>query len=162
MRTMTEASSVLPSARWMTRRAFWRGCSPSAMPGRSNVSVPVSLSVPASAPSSNWQGKTPIITRFERWMRSKLFATTAFTPRSAVPFAAQSRELPVPYSEPVKTISGVLRFWYSSAASWMEVRVPSGCSTVTPPSTPGTMRFLMRTLAKVPRTITSWFPRRAP
>jgi len=44
-------------------------------------------------------------------MRSKLFATTACTPRSAVPFAAQSRELPVPYSEPAKTIRGVPRFW---------------------------------------------------
>src|SRR5437868_8945926 len=34
--------------------------------------------------------------------------------------------------------------------------------TVTPPSTPGTSRFLMRTFANVPRTITSWLPRRAP
>ena len=33
---------------------------------------------------------------------------------------------------------------------------------VTPPSTPGTIRFRMRTLANVPRTMTSWLPRRAP
>jgi len=32
----------------------------------------------------------------------------------------------------------------------------------TPPSTPGTMRFLMRTLAKVPRVITRSLPRREP
>src|SRR2546429_151993 len=34
--------------------------------------------------------------------------------------------------------------------------------TVTPPSTPGTSRFLRRMFAKVPRIITSWLPRRAP
>jgi hypothetical protein len=46
-------------------------------------------------------------TRFERWMRSKLWATTAFTPSRLVPLAAQSREEPVPYSWPATTISGV-------------------------------------------------------
>ncbi len=40
-------------------------------------------------------------------MRSKLLAITARTPSSAVPFAAQSRELPVPYSSPAITISGM-------------------------------------------------------
>ena len=45
-------------------------------------------------------------TRFERWMRSKLCAMTARTPRSFVPFAAQSRDEPVPYSRPAKTTSG--------------------------------------------------------
>ena len=40
--------------------------------------------------------------------------------------------------------------------------------SVTPPSIAravglgGTIRFLMRTLANVPRIITSWLPRRAP
>jgi hypothetical protein len=40
--------------------------------------------------------------------------------------------------------------------------------SVTPPSSRepsargGIIRFLMRTLAKVPRIITSWLPRRAP
>src|SRR3979490_1615305 len=33
---------------------------------------------------------------------------------------------------------------------------------VKPPSTPGTIWFLMRILAKVPRIITSWLPRRVP
>ena len=33
---------------------------------------------------------------------------------------------------------------------------------VMPPSTPGTIRFRMRTFANVPRTMTSWLPRRAP
>ena len=37
-------------------------------------------------------------------MRSKLCAMTARTPSNAVPFAAQSRELPVPYSWPARTI----------------------------------------------------------
>ena len=40
-------------------------------------------------------------------MRSKLRATTAFTPSSCVPLAAQSRLEPVPYSSPAKIISGV-------------------------------------------------------
>ena len=46
-------------------------------------------------------------TRLERWMRSKLSTRTAFTPSRSVPFAAQSREEPVPYSLPAMTISGV-------------------------------------------------------
>ena len=37
-----------------------------------------------------------------------------------------------------------------------------GWRLVTPPSMPGTMRFLMRTLAKVPRVITRSLPRREP
>ena len=55
--------------------------------------------------------------RFERWIRSKLFATTAFTPRSIVPLAAQSREEPVPYSAPARTTRGVPSAWYFIEAS---------------------------------------------
>ena len=40
-------------------------------------------------------------------MRSKLSASTAFTPSSSVPLAAQSRDEPVPYSRPASTSSGV-------------------------------------------------------
>src|SRR5882757_6872331 len=40
--------------------------------------------------------------RLERWMRSKLSAITALTPSNMVPLAAQSRELPVPYSLPAR------------------------------------------------------------
>ena len=40
----------------------------------------------------NSKGSTPMPTRFERWMRSKLSAITARTPKQlAVPLAAQSR-----------------------------------------------------------------------
>ena len=39
-------------------------------------------------------------------MRSKLFAITARAPSRSVPFAAQSRDEPVPYSAPAITISG--------------------------------------------------------
>src|SRR5215472_9600205 len=35
----------------------------------------------------NCSGKTPMPTRFERWMRPKLSAITARTPRSLVPLA---------------------------------------------------------------------------
>ena len=51
---------------------------------------------------SNTSGTTPMPTRFERWMRSKLWAITARTPSRLVPLAAQSREEPVPYSLPAK------------------------------------------------------------
>ena len=56
-------------------------------------------------------------TRFERWMRSKLSAITALTPRSAVPFAAQSRDEPVPYSMPPKMTSGTPCAFQAIAAS---------------------------------------------
>jgi hypothetical protein len=55
----------------------------------------------------NTSGSTPMPTRFERWMRSKLSTTTAFTPSRKVPFAAQSRDEPMPYSLPPKITSGV-------------------------------------------------------
>lgn len=60
------------------------------------VSVPSRPSVCASSPEENSNGRTPIPTRLLRCMRSKDFATTARTPSSLVPFAAQSRELPIP------------------------------------------------------------------
>ena len=95
-------------------------------------------------------------------MRSKLWAMTARTPRSAVPLAAQSRLLPVPYSRPASTTSGTPSSAYCMAASKMEVSAPSGRCRVTPPSVPGASRLRRRTLANVPRIITSWLPRRAP
>ena len=60
----------------------------------------------AVSPSGSCSGSTPIPIRFERWMRSKLSAITARTPSSAVPFAAQSRDEPEPYSLPASTTSG--------------------------------------------------------
>jgi hypothetical protein len=56
-------------------------------------------------------------TRFERWIRSKLCVMTARTPRSLVPLAAQSRELPDPYSCPANTSRGMPCAWYFIAAS---------------------------------------------
>src|SRR3954449_1801750 len=50
----------------------------------------------------------------------------------------------------------------------MNIFPPDGWNSVTPPSSRepsgpgGIIRFLMRTLAKVPRIITSWWPRREP
>ena len=44
--------------------------------------------------------------RFERWIRSKLSANAARMPNSMGPFAAQSRELPLPYILPATTTSG--------------------------------------------------------
>ena len=49
-------------------------------------------------------------------MRSKLCAITARTPSSTVPFAAQSRDEPVPYSLPANTTSGTFSCLYCIAA----------------------------------------------
>ncbi len=56
-------------------------------------------------------------TRLERWIRSKLRATTALTPSNCVPLAAQSRELPVPYSSPARTTVCTPASMYFMAAS---------------------------------------------
>ncbi len=49
--------------------------------------------------------------RFERWMRSKLSVMTALDAEEVVPFAAQSRDEPEPYSLPARTTSGVPSAW---------------------------------------------------
>ena len=70
------------------------------------VSSPVRPSDLRVSEPVNSNGTTPIPTRLERWMRSKLSAITAFTPRSAVPLAAQSRDEPAPYCAPPITTRG--------------------------------------------------------
>ena len=95
-------------------------------------------------------------------MRSKLCAITARTPNSRGPFAAQSRDDPAPYSFPARTSSGTRSAAYFSDASKIDICSPSGRWRVNHPSVPGASRFLSRTLANVPRTITSWLPRREP
>ena len=70
------------------------------------VSEPVRPSDFHEVPCWKVSGATPMPTRLERWMRSKLSAITARTPSSSVPLAAQSREEPVPYSLPAKMTSG--------------------------------------------------------
>ena len=62
-------------------------------------------------PPASWSGRMPIMSRFERWIRSKLSAITARTPSRFGPFAAQSRDDPDPYSLPARTISGTPSSW---------------------------------------------------
>ena len=76
--------------------------------------------------------------------------------------AAQSRDEPLPYSLPATATRGVRSWRYRSAASKIVIVSPDGTWTVRPPSVPGTIRFLRRMLAKVPRTITRSSPRREP
>ena len=86
--------------------------------GRMSISSPpVSPSVCQLSPGMNCNGNTPMPTRLERWIRSKLSAITALTPSRLVPLAAQSRLEPVPYSWPAITTSGVPEAWYCMAAS---------------------------------------------
>ena len=65
----------------------------------------------ADSPAGNCSGMTPMPMRFDRWMRSKLCAITAFTPSRLVPFAAQSRLDPEPYSVPARMTSGMPCSW---------------------------------------------------
>ena len=80
------------------------------MPLMSNVSRPVNPNDCHDSPFTKVNGNTPMPTRLERWMRSKVSQTTAFTPSRLTPLAAQSRELPVPYSLPAIRIWGVCSF----------------------------------------------------
>ena len=72
---------------------------PSARPSSpvmSKTSSPVSPSEAARLAVGNCSGRMPMPTRLERWIRSKLSASTARTPSRAVPLAAQSRDEPGP------------------------------------------------------------------
>jgi hypothetical protein len=77
------------------------------MPSMSKISFPVRPSDSRLTPSSNCSGRTPMPTRLLRWILSNEVAITARTPRRSVPFAAQSRDEPVPYSAPARMTSGV-------------------------------------------------------
>ena len=111
MRQISGTRVVSPSARRISALRIWRGFKVSPRPWIVTVSSPLRPSEAQLVPSSNTSGSTPMPTRFERWMRSKLCAITARTPRSFVPFAAQSREEPVPYSRPANTTSGTFSAW---------------------------------------------------
>jgi hypothetical protein len=95
-------------------------------------------------------------------MRSKLLAMTALTPSRKVPLAAQSRDEPVPYCWPASTTSDVPDGLVAHRRVVDRLTAPVGKCLVTPPSVPGAIWLRIRTLAKVPRTITSWLPRREP
>jgi hypothetical protein len=95
------------------------------MPVTSNVSSPLRPSDSAFSPSGYCSGRTPMPMRFDRWMRSYDSAITTFTPSSAVPLAAQSRDEPEPYSLPASTTSGTPSAMYFSDASKTVVTSPS-------------------------------------
>ena len=59
----------------------------------------------------------PIPIKLDLCILSKLSAITAFIPNNFVPFAAQSRDEPVPYSLPPMTTKSVPLFLYSTTAS---------------------------------------------
>ncbi len=109
--------TVLPGAKFS---------STSVSPTMSYTSSPVRPLVSAFSSSRNCSGRIPMPTRFERWMRSKLSASTARTPSNRGPLAAQSRDEPEPYSLPASTISGVPAARYFTDASKMNISSPSG------------------------------------
>ena len=167
MRSTSGTRSCRPSARVITSVASCCGL----ICGASSTSNSSSPRMPSDCHESslplNCSGNTPMPTRLLRWMRSKLRAITALTPSSSVPLAAQSRLEPVPYSSPPKT-TGRRAFGHvlhrrvvdeHLLAARLEQRDAAFLARAVGP---GIIRFLMRTLAKVPRIITSWLPRRAP
>ena len=101
-------------------------------------------------------------TRLLRWIRSKLTASTARTPNSNVPLAAQSRLLPVPYS-----VAGEhdQRHVFFADTPWPRRRCSSlavGQVARDAPFGARSQRLRMRMLANVPRVITRSLPRREP
>ncbi len=88
-------------------------------------------------------------------MRSKLSAITARTPSRFGPFAAQSREEPEPYSLPARMTSGVLRSAYFTLGVEDRHRLAFGQQARDAAFGPGASLLRRRTLAKVPRTMTS-------
>lgn len=128
-----------------------------------NRSLPVSPRVETFSLGLNCNGTTPMPTRFDRWIRSKLSAMTTFTPCKNGPFAAQSREEPHPYSLPASTIVGIFYAWYFILASKINIFWLVGKWIVYGPVCPSPISLLLSlVLPKVPRTITSSLPLRAP
>src|SRR3546814_8955837 len=84
MRQSVSKLKVEPSARVTFTLTVWRGVR-SATPVMVNWSSPVRPSVSRVWPSTNCNGSTPMPTRFERWIRSKLSTITARTPSKFVP-----------------------------------------------------------------------------
>ena len=116
----------------------------------------------ASRRRRNCSGRIPIISRFERWMRS-------YDSRS--PPARRAGSAPSPPSRATSPSRTPCRRARSAAcprrgsardASKIVISSPDGTCTVHVPSEPGTSWLRRRTFANVPRTITSWLPRRAP
>ncbi len=109
-----------PTTRPRARPPRWRPArerSRSPNPGSSRSRGRRGRGSPRILPCSYWSGRMPIPTRFCRWIRSKDSARTNRTPRRAGPFAAQSRDDPLPYSLPARTPSGVPSSAYRTAAS---------------------------------------------
>src|SRR3954454_14849653 len=108
----SRARNCFSSARTVTSRA-----SPFSTPSTANSSRPERPSDSAFSPSMYCSGRMPIISRFERWIRSYDSAIAARTPSRFGPFAAQSRDEPEPYSLPARTTSGVPSSRYRLDAS---------------------------------------------
>jgi len=153
----------LPSGAVAVTVSFFFGARSFAMPVTANVSWPVNPRLFASCPALVLERRTPIPARFERWMRSKLLAITARTPRSIVPFAAQSargaRAVLGSREDDERSLRGLVlhrrvvdRQLLEPWGSWhRDVSLAAGDQEV-----------LRRMFANVPRIMTSWFPRRAP
>jgi len=114
----------------------------------------------ALSPFRNWRGARPC--RRGRPVDA-LIAFRDHSPNAQEQgsFAAQSRELPEPYSFPPSQ-ARELTLPGSARPRQRSQLVSRWRCRVVPPSTPGTSLLRMRILAKVPRIITSWFPLRDP
>ena len=96
-----------------------------------------------------------MLTRLLRGIRSKDSAITARTPSSSVPLAAQSRDDPDPYSLPAMTIQRHPRLAVLHRGVVDRHQLAARLISVHPPSIPDASWLRSRTLANVPRIMTS-------
>lgn len=123
-------------------------------PFMSKISVTSSPNEWPVMPFVKTSGKIPMPRRLDLWMRSKLSAMTALTPKSLVPLAAQSRERCHIPCRPQSQGECLTLDSASRHHKWAESGHPKHSGATGACS----ISFLRRMLANVPRIITSWLP----
>ena len=99
--------------------------------------------------------------RFERWIRSNDSAMTTFTPSSDVPFAAQSREDPEPYSLPARMTRAARP--PRSSGRVVDRRLVAGREVDREATLDARHQLVAQTdVRERPRIMISWLPRREP
>ena len=128
-------------------------------------SSPVRPSDLRVSPPVNSNGMTPMPTRFERWMRSKFLGDHGLDTqkRRALggPVAGRSGAVLFAAKDHQRRARGLIGHGRVVDRGLRAVRA-LGVAALDSPSSLASISFLMRILAKVPRIITSWLPRREP
>ncbi len=145
-----------PSCRVTLTRAFCRGVMPAAMPAMSIGLFAGQAEGLRRCAGIELQGQDAHADEVAAVDALVALGDDRLDAQQRGPLAAQSRELPEPYSLPAITTSGIAFMLVLHRgvedAHLLAARVGGGS---TAPSTPGTIWFRNRMLAKVPRIITS-------